>query len=614
MRAFRVTPQGGAKGSFCRIKFYKLFRAKNHSLFYIRRGVILPCFGKPIFSHATKQQVFMQSLQTLDYIVFFFYFIVVASYGWWIYNKKRKAETSSADYFLAEGSLTWWAIGASLIASNISAEQFIGMSGNGFRLGLAISTYEWMAAATLMIVAIFFMPIYLKNHIFTMPQFLKKRYDDRVAMIMAVFWLLLYVFVNLTSILYLGALAVNTISGINFTVCMVGLSVFAVFITLGGMKVIGYTDVIQVFFLILGGLATTYLAINMVSHKFGTEGVMNGLNIMMQKTPDHFHMIFDKSNPHFMSLPGLTVLIGGMWIVNLNYWGCNQYITQRALGADLPTARSGLLFAAFLKLLMPVIVVLPGIAAYILHQNGEFHTEMMKNGELNQDNAYPVLLNLLGPGLKGLAFAALTAAIVASLAGKANSISTIFTLDIFKNHIRKDATETELVRTGRFVIVAAMIIAIIVAPMMGIDKKGGFEFIQEYTGFVSPGVFAAFSLGFFWKRTTANAALLGIVGGFGLSILFKFLPTVMDFSWLQSTGFAVLNDKGYYDIPFLDRMGFVFVICVAMMVIVSLLDSSSKNNPKGLEIDSSMFKVSNGFAVGVLLVLGTLVALYTIFW
>jgi SSS family solute:Na+ symporter len=554
------------------------------------------------------------SLQVLDYVVFLFYFILVSGYGWWIYNKKRREETSSADYFLAEGSLTWWAIGASLIASNISAEQFIGMSGNGFRLGLAISTYEWMAAATLLIVAVFFMPIYLKNHIFTMPQFLKQRYDSRVAMIMAVFWLLLYVFVNLTSILYLGALAVHTISGINFTVCMMALAVFAVFITLGGMKVIGYTDVIQVFFLVLGGLATTYLAINLVANKFGTEGVGNGLSIIMQKAPDHFHMIFDKSNEHFMSLPGLTVLIGGMWIANLNYWGCNQYITQRALGADLQTARNGLLFAAFLKLLMPIIVVLPGIAAYVLHQNGEFQTEMLKDGALNQDNAYPVLLNLLSPGLKGLAFAALTAAIVASLAGKANSISTIFTLDIFKNYIDKDADEKKLVSIGRMVIVAALIIAIIVAPFMGIDKKGGFEFIQEYTGFVSPGVFAMFLLGFFWKRTTTNAALFAIIGGFALSVLFKFLPNWTDLSALYAIGYAVLNTEGVYEIPFLDRMGITFLIVVAGMILISLADKSSKDNPKGLEVDTNMFKVSNGFAVGALLVLGILVALYTLFW
>ena len=554
-------------------------------------------------------------LQTLDYFVFLFYFIVVATYGYWIYNRKKKAETSSADYFLAEGSLTWWAIGASLIASNISAEQFIGMSGNGFKMGLAIATYEWMAAATLMIVAIFFMPIYLKNHIFTMPQFLEKRYDSRVSMVMAIFWLLLYVIVNLTAILYLGALAVNSISGINFTVCMLGLALFALFITLGGMKVIGYTDVVQVVFLIIGGLATTYLAVNMVSKEFGVDGVMGGLGVMMDKTPDHFHMVFDKSNPNYMSLPGLSILIGGMWIINLNYWGCNQYITQRALGADLKTARSGILFAAFLKLLMPVIVVLPGIAAFVLHQKGLLQSEMLgKDGSLSQDNAYPVMMNLLGPGLKGLAFAALTAAIVASLAGKANSISTIFTLDIYKKVINKDADEKQLVSIGRTAIIVSLILAVIISPFMGIDKKGGFEFIQEYTGFLSPGIFAMFILGFFWKRTTANAALFATLGGFIMSCIFKALPNIMDLSGLANLGFAAVNDKGVYEIPFIDRMGFVFVLSVIGMVIISLSDEKSKNNPKGLEIDASMFKMSNGFTAGALIVLGILAALYTIFW
>jgi solute:Na+ symporter, SSS family len=556
----------------------------------------------------------MQSngLQTLDYLVFLFYFVVVAGYGYWIYNKKKSELSDSNDFFLAEGSLTWWAIGASLIASNISAEQFIGMSGNGFRLGLAIATYEWMAAATLLIVAIFFMPIYLKNKIFTMPQFLSQRYSPTVSLIMAVFWLLLYVAVNLTSILYLGALAVTTISGIDFTVCMIGMSVFAVIITLGGMKVIGFTDVIQVFFLILGGLATTYLALQMVSDHFGGEGVMSGLNHLMTKAPEHFHMILNKDNANYPSLPGLTVLIGGMWIINLNYWGCNQYITQRALGADLPTARNGILFAAFLKMLMPIIVVLPGIAAYLLHKDGMFQQEMLKDGVINQDSAYPVLLNLLPAGLKGLSFAALTAAVVASMAGKANSISTIFTLDIYKKYINKDANEKQLVNIGRFAVVAAMVLAIAIAPFMGIDKKGGFEFIQEYTGYVSPGIFALFIMGFFWKRTTSNAALFAMIGGLAFSILTKYIP-----AWTGVNDcmfYTAFLDGDVYMIPFMDRMGWVFIFCVVSMVIISLADPESKNNPKGLEIDAKMFKLEPSFIAGTVIVVMGIVALYTYFW
>lgn len=556
----------------------------------------------------------MRSLQTADYVVFLVYFIIVASYGYWVYRRKKKASTTAShDYFLAEGSLTWWAIGASLIASNISAEQMIGMSGNGFKMGLAISTYEWMAAATLLIVAIFFIPVYLKNKIYTMPQFLNQRYNSTVAMIMAVFWLLLYVVVNLTSILYLGALAIHAISGLPLYLCMVFLALFAIVITLGGMKVIGYTDVIQVFFLIVGGLATTYLALTLVSEKFGTTGVLNGLKLLTEKADDHFHMILKKDNPNFISLPGLTVLIGGMWIVNLNYWGCNQYITQRALGADLKTARSGLLFAAFLKLLMPVIVVLPGIAAYVLYNEGGFQDQMMVNGELVQDNAYPVMLNLLGPGLKGLAFAALTAAVVASLAGKANSIATIFTLDIYKKKIDPDASEKKMVWIGKISVIMALLVAVLIAPFLGIDKKGGFEFIQEYTGFVSPGIFAMFILGFFWKKTTSNAALFATVGGFVFSVIFKFLPKFADLSFLEPMGFAA-KVEGLYEIPFIDRMGFVFVICIIGMWIISTVENKRGVKTNGLEIDKSMFKLNPAFTVGTLIVGGILTALYTIFW
>jgi SSS family solute:Na+ symporter len=556
----------------------------------------------------------MQTLANLDYLVFFIYFIIIVGYGLWVYRKKKKAQASSNDYFLAEGSLTWWAIGASLIASNISAEQFIGMSGSGFKMGLAIATYEWMAAATLIIVAVFFMPVYLKNKIFTMPQYLEKRYNSHVAMIMAVFWLLLYVLVNLTSILYLGALAISSISGLNLTFCMVALAFFALMITLGGMKVIGYTDVIQVFFLILGGLVTTYLALNLVAESFGTTGVLNGFNVMTEKSNDHFHMIFEKSNPNYMDLPGLSVLIGGMLIINLNYWGCNQYITQRALGADLKTARSGILFAAFLKILMPIIVVLPGIAAYVLYQNGGFQTEMLQDGSVNPDRAYPVLLNLLPVGLKGLSFAALTAAIVASLAGKANSIATIFTLDVYKNKINTEATDKKLISIGKITIAIALLVAVLVAPFLGIDKKGGFQYIQEYTGFVSPGVFAMFILGFFWKKTTSNAALFAIIGGFILSILFKFMPGVVDVSFLNGLGFSVPNAEGIYEIPFVDRMGFVFLICVIVMYFISVYETKNGVVTNGLEIEKSMFKMSPGFTVGALIITGILIALYTVFW
>ena len=552
----------------------------------------------------------MQKLQTVDYLVFLFYFVVVAGYGYWIYNKKRSAETSTKDFFLAEGSLTWWAIGASLIASNISAEQMIGMSGNGFSMGLGISTYEWMAAATLIIVAVFFMPIYLKNNISTMPQFLSQRYNKTVSLIMAIFWLLLYIMVNLTSILYLGALAVSGISGLDFYTCMIFLAIFAIIITIGGMKVIGYTDVIQVFFLVIGGLAATYIAVKMISGEDGLTGLTNGFKMMTQNHDDHFHMIYPKGNKHYMSLPGLTVLFGGMWIVNLNYWGCNQYITQRALGADLNTARNGLLFAAFLKLLMPVIVTLPGIAAYALYQKGMFQTDMLDaNGVFNQDRAYPVLLNLLPDGLKGLSFAALTAAVVASLAGKANSISTIFTLDVFRPYFAKDMSEKQLVVVGRIVIVIAMILAIIISPFMGIEKKGGFQFIQEMTGLLSPGIFAAFIMGFFWKKTNSAGAFFAIVGGLIIAVLMNFDGSEKALEVLGFNNLFPFDD--WSAMPFLDRMGWVFVICVVVMFILGL---GLPDEKKGLEIDASMFRTTTGFAIGASIVIATIVALYTYFW
>jgi len=543
----------------------------------------------------------MNHLSLYDYVVFLIYFIVVAGYGYWVYHHKKKGQTTNTkDYFLAEGSLTWWAIGASIIASNISAEHFIGMSGSGFAMGLAIASYEWMAAATLIIVAIFFLPIYLKNHIYTMPQFLLDRYNNTVSTLMAIFWLLVYVFVNLTSIFFLGAAAIETITGISFNVCVAGLGIFSVIITLGGMKVIGYTDVVQVAVLVMGGLITCYMALHLVSDDLRGRGVRDAFQILSSQAGDHFHMIFPKGHKFYAELPGIAVLFGGLWINNLNYWGCNQYIVQRALGADLKTGRSGLIFAAFLKLLIPVIVVIPGIAAFVLYQHGYFHQEMIDaSGSVKPDHAYPVLMNLLPTGLKGLAFAALTAAIVASLAGKCNSIATIFTLDIYKKYINKGASERKLVSMGKWSVIVASLIAIIIAPALrSFDQV--YQFIQEYVGFISPGVLAIFLLGFFWKRTTSAAALTAALCTIPLSALFKFLPQV---------------SQGLIEpIPFLNRMSWVFCIIIALMVVITLTDTKGKNNPQGLEIDRKMFKVTPAFMVASVAICGILAALYTVFW
>jgi SSS family solute:Na+ symporter len=574
----------------------------------------------------------MGSLQTIDFVVFMIYFVIVSSYGYWIYNKKKKATTDTKDFFLAEGSLTWWAIGASLIASNISAEQFIGMSGEGFFLGIAISAYEWIAALGLVIIAIWFIPIYLKNKIFTMPQFLTTRYNDSVALIMAIFWLFLYIFVNLTSILYLGAVAINGLLGGDYLhLIMILLMLFAVIITLGGMKVIGYTDVIQVAVLIIGGLATTYMALTIVSDTFGSGGTaLAGLADLMKQAPEHFHMILPKpavtsatiDQPvnleiqKYVVLPGIAMYFAGQWILNLNYWGCNQYITQRALGADLQTARTGILFAGFIKLLMPVIVMLPGIAAYVLFKNG--HLPQLEGG--SKDGAYSAILGFLPAGLKGLSIAALTAAIVASLAGKANSISTIFTLDIFKKYISKDADEKKLVWTGRLAIVASMFVALLFTwkDSLGIGGEGGFTFIQKYTGFISPGVFAMFILGMFWKRTTGTAALVGVVLGFLLAIFFNnYAVGIFGKETLLYTAYEYQKMEGgivktIVEIPFLINMGWSFVLTVGTMVLISL--AGPKVNPKAFETDKSMLKLKPQTIALIVATLMILAALYVRFW
>lgn len=575
----------------------------------------------------------MGQLATIDIIIFLIYFVVVAGYGLWIYKKKKSESTGSKDYFLAEGSLTWWAIGASLIASNISAEQFIGMSGEGFFVGVAVAAYEWIAAVALIIIAVWFIPIYLKNKIYTMPQFLETRYNKSVSLIMAVFWLFLYVIVNLTSILYLGALAIDTLlGGEHLHIIMIVLLLMALLIGLGGMKVIGYTDVIQVAVLIIGGFATVYMALQIVDQRINGVAVGNafaGFNTLMNEAPGHFKLMLDKPTTttttlgmpenlqvqKYVVLPGLAMYFAGQWIVNLNYWGCNQYITQRALGADLKTARTGILFAGFLKLFMPIIVMLPGIAAYVLYTKGQLPGF---NGV--KDGAYSAILTFLPSGLKGLAVAALTAAIVASLAGKVNSISTIFTLDIYKKYLKADATEIQMVRTGRWVIIGAMMVALAFTwtDVLGIGGEGGFTFIQKYTGFISPGVFAMFLLGMFWKRTTGTAALVGVILGFVLAIFFNSFAIGIfgKETWLYTAFTYEKLENGVVhtitEIPFLINMGWSFFITIVVMILISL--AGPKVNPKAFAIDSKMFKVDPRTMVLIVVTLLLLTAIYVRFW
>ena len=526
--------------------------------------------------------------------------------GIFVSREKKGHVKNSSDYFLASKALPWWAVGASLIASNISAEQFIGMSGSGFALGLAISTYEWMAAATLLVVAIFFLPIYMKKGIYTMPGFLLDRYDTRVRTTMAVFWLLLYVFVNLTSVLYLGALSLNTILNVPMIYGIIGLALFAMIYSIyGGLKAVAWTDVVQVVFLIAGGLATTYIALQMV----GSGDAWDGIGILRQEVPGHFSMILSKgemmipdgkggTRDAYGDLPGLSVLIGGMWITNLSYWCFNQYITQRALAAkSLDEAQKGMIFAGFLKLLMPLIVVVPGIAALVIVNNGidTGFIESMRDpvtGIIKSDRAYPTLLQILPTGLKGLAFAALTAAIVSSLASMANSTSTIFTMDIYTKYFGKNSSETNQVRVGRITAAVAFVIAAIVAPALG-QLDQAFQFIQEYTGFISPGVFAIFFFGVFWKKTTSNAALVGAALSIPLSVVLKYF---------------------FPDLPFLDRMGIVFLVLAALMIIISLIEGKGKDHPKSIDINAELFSTSTGFKIGAILIAGIIAGLYTIFW
>lgn len=562
-----------------------------------------------------------KNLAFADYLVFIVYFIIVAGYGYSIYRKRKKNEHDAKAYFLAEGTLTWWAIGASLIASNISAEQFIGMSGEGFFLGIAVAAYEWLAAIALIIVAVWFIPVYLKNHIYTMPQFLKTRYNESTALIMAVFWLFLYVFVNLTSILYLGAVAINGIAGGGYLhTIMIGLAIFALLISLGGMKVVAYTDVIQVAVLIIGGLVTSYIALTTVAEYYGVgHGAIAGFNTLLKEAPDHFKMIIAKpvvtssqnDIDKYITFPGMLSYLAGIWIINLNYWGCNQYITQRALGADLQTARTGILFAGFLKLLMPLIVMLPGIAAFVLYKDG--HLPQLIGGK---DGAYSAILTFLPTGLKGLSVAALTAAIVASLAGKVNSISTIYTLDIHKKYFNKEGSEKSQVYTGRIAVVAAMILAVIFTwdDLLGIGGKGGFTFIQQYTGYISPGVFAMFILGMFWKRTTGAAAIAGLLTGFGLSILFnEFAPQLFGNDTFLYTAYHTLkNGKDVFVIPFHICMGLSFMF--TMIVMVSMSMAGPKINPKAFELDKEMFKLKPQTTAMIVVILLVIFALYVKFW
>lgn len=531
----------------------------------------------------------MSGLSQIDIIVIVIYAIGIFGLAQWVSREKAGHSKDTSDYFLASKSLPWWAIGASLIAANISAEQIVGMSGSGYALGLAIASYEWMAALTLLIVGKYFLPIFLKNEIYTMPQFLEQRYGKVLPVIMAVFWLALYVFVNLTSIIWLGSIAVNKVAGVDQNVALIVLGAFALLYQLyGGLKAVALTDIVQVTLLVMGGLIISYLTLDEIG---GGQGVLAGFSILTERVPGHFDMILAPDHPFYKDLPGIAVLVGGMWIANLSYWGFNQYIIQRALAAkNLGEAQKGVMFAAFLKLLMPVIIVLPGIAAVVLAP------DLAK-----PDEAYPTMMRLLPPGLLGLVFAALIAAIIASTASKINSIATIFTLDLYakgrglSNEAedgRKGEREKHLVLVGRIAAALSVVIALVAArPLLG-NSDQAFQFIQEFSGFFTPGITVIFLLGLFWKRANEAGAIAAAVASVLLSYAFKI---------------------GMPDFPFMNRMGLVFVISLALAVVISLT-FKARGDANRITMEGVTFRTPTTFNVAGIAVILILIALYATWW
>ena len=519
------------------------------------------------------------SLSTLDIAIIVIYAVSIFALAQWVSREKGTHQKNAQDYFLASRALPWWAIGTSLIAANISAEQIIGMSGSGYVIGLGIASYEWMAALTLLIVGKYFVPIFLKNSIYTMPEFLERRFSTTVRTVMAIFWLGVYVFVNLVAILWLGATAVSTVTGLEVQTALIALGVFAgLYALYGGLKAVALTDIVQVSLLVLGGLIISYIALNKVS---GGAGVVAGFHYLTTNFPDKFHMILPASNPHYKDLPGLSVLLGGMWVMNVSYWGFNQYIIQRALGAkDIREAQKGIVLASFLKLLMPVIIVLPGIAAVALAPNLP-----------KPDQAYPHLMAMLPSGILGLVFAALIAAIVASLGSKINSIATIFTMDVYRP-LKPDTSQQKLVLVGRMTAVVALVIAIVSAkPLLGSFDQA-FQYIQEFTGFFTPGICVIFLLGMFWDRCTATGALVAAVGSAVLSFALK---------------------MGWPALPFMDRVGLVFVLCLAVAMLISLA-APKKEAAMRVDLKNIDYSTSTGFNIGAAIVIVILVALYGLWW
>ncbi len=544
------------------------------------------------------------AFHTIDIVIFAAYLLLIVGLGIWISHRKKNKEKTAEDYFLAGKSLPWWTIGASLIAANISAEQFIGMSGSGFAGGFAVASYEFMAAITLIIVAKFFMPVFVKQGIYTIPQFVEQRYSRNLKTILAVFWLGLFIFVNLTSVLFLGAKAIDTIIGVGdgtlIMPAILGLGLIAALYSItGGLSSVAWTDILQVFLLVLGGIITTVVALHVISPD---GSITHGIRHLTDVAGDRMHLILPKDNPEYHNLPGIAMLIGGLWVANLYYWGFNQYIIQRAFAAkSLPEAQKGLAFAAFLKLLIPFIVVVPGIVAYVMYTEGSFgavEALTKANGALNNDNAYPWLISTFIPtGLKGLVLAALAAAIVSSLASMLNSASTIYTMDIYKPYIapkvkEKTGKDVSLVLVGQISAGLFLVIACLIAPLLG-SVGQMFQYIQEYTGLVSPGILALFLLGLFWKKTTNEGAITGVVLSIPIALALKFLPI---------------------DMPFIDQMFYTCLLTMAIIVMVSLCTCKKEDDARAISLTADMFQTRRDFHIAAYAICVLLVVIYAVFW
>ena len=531
----------------------------------------------------------MKEFALIDWIVFIGYAAIIVFTGLWVSRTKKGEKKTSQDYFLASRSLPWWAIGSTLLAANISAEHFIAMSGSGYAIGLAIAAYEWIAAVVLIFVAKYFLPVFIEKGIYTMPQFLAQRYDKRVSTVLAVFWILVYTFVNMTAVIYLGALAMERIIGVPMVYGIIGFSFFSAIYSLwGGMKAVAWTDVINVIVLVFGGLVTTFLAVSALGDG---HGFLTGFSELINKAPQKFHMIIEKGmvfvpdgvggkKDAFLDLPGLGVVLGSMWLTNFGFWGFNQFIIQRGLaGKSIKEAQYGVVFAGYLKLLIPLLVVIPGIAAFALG------ADLAKS-----DEAYPWLLNNIVPvGITGLAFSAIAAAAVSSISSIVNSTSTIFTIDIYKTHINKNANDKRLVLVGRMVALVSLIIATIVAPQLKTLDQA-YQYIQEYTGFIYPGVFLIFFCGLFWRQASANAALWIALLTIPLGIAFKVASP---------------------DLPFILRIGYVFIILTVVMVGLSLFDKSHRVENQ-LADDMSKHKAvkTGGIIIAISMLIGLVAAFF----